>query len=92
MHAKIKIITTIKTTGNVGSFFIVDNDIPNQYRTYLSGNIDPDFRYYFIFNRTALMNDITVGTRQYDIGGPSIKGLVLDHGKMLGVDTWVVSA
>jgi hypothetical protein len=72
--------------------FIVDDDIPKQYRTYLSGTIDPDFRNNFIFNRTAFMNDITVGTRQYDIGGPSIKGLVLDHGKMLGVDTWVVSA
>ena len=27
---------------------IVDDDIPKQYQTYLSGNIDPDFRNNFI--------------------------------------------
>ncbi|HJL79000.1 MAG TPA: hypothetical protein QF355_06850, partial [Candidatus Marinimicrobia bacterium] len=72
--------------------FIVDDDIPIQYQTYLSGNIDPDFRNNFIYNRTSDMNDISIGTRQYDVGGPSIRGLVLDNGKMLGVDTWVISA
>ena len=38
------------------------------------------------------MNDISIGIRQYDINGPSIHGLVLDNGKMLGVDKGVISA
>ena len=67
--------------------------LPQQYRTYLSGNIDPDFRNNFIFNRTPDVNDASIGTRQYDIGGPSLHGLVLDeNGKMLGVNDWVISA
>ena len=72
--------------------FIVDDDIPKQYRTYLSGNIDPDFRNNFIYNRTSDMNDISIGTRQYDIGGPSIHGLILEDDKMKGVKDWVISA
>jgi hypothetical protein len=72
--------------------FIVDNDIPKQYQTYLSGNIDPDFRNNFIYNRTSDINDISIGTRQYDIGGPSIHGLILEDDKMKGVEDWVISA
>ena len=75
-----------------GGFLDADN-LPPQYRTYLSGNIDPDFRNNFIFNRTPDVNDASIGTRQYDIGGPSLHGLVLDeNGKMLGVNDWVISA
>ncbi len=72
--------------------FIDKEDLPQQYQTYLSGNIDPDFRNNSIFNRTSDLNDISIGTRQFDIGGPAIHGLVLDNGKMLGVDKWVISA
>ena len=71
--------------------FIDGGDIPKQYYTYLSGNVDPDFRNIFLFNRTADVNDISIGTGQYDIGGPSIHGLVLKNNKMLGVDKWVIS-
>ena len=72
--------------------FIDDDDIPQQYHIYLSGNIDPDFRKNFLFNRTADVNDISIGSGQYDIGGPSIHGVVLKNNKMLGVDKWVISA
>ena len=73
--------------------FLDATDLPRQYRTYLSGNIDPDFRNNYLFNRTADVNDASIGTRQYDIGGPSLHGLILDeNGKMLGVDNWVISA
>jgi hypothetical protein len=73
--------------------FLDATDLPRQYRTYLSGNIDPDFRNNYLFNRTADVNDASIGTRQYDIGGPSLHGLILDeNGKMLGVDSWVISA
>ena len=71
--------------------FIDKEDLPQQYQTYLSGNIDPDFRNNSIFNRTSDLNDISIGTRQFDIGGPAIHGLVLDNSKMLGVDKWVIS-
>ncbi len=73
--------------------FLDATDLPRQYRTYLSGNIDPDFRKNYLFNRTAYVNDASIGTRQYDIGGPSLHGLILDeNGKMLGLDSWVISA
>ena len=56
-------------------------------------DIDPDFRKNYIFNRTPDLNDASIGTRQYHIGGPSLHGLILDeNGKMLGVDSWVISA
>ena len=73
--------------------FLDSTNIPRQYRTYLSGNIDPDFQDDYLINRTANVNDVSIGTRQYDIGGPSIHGLVLDgNKKMLGVSNWVLSA
>ena len=72
--------------------FIINNNIPKQYLTYLSSNIDPDFRNSYIFNRTGEINDISMGVRQYDIGGPAIHGLLLHEGKMLGVDKWVIAA
>ena len=75
----------------VGGFLNSDN-LPKQYRTYLSGAIDPDFRNNFIFNRTGEINDISIGTRQYEIGGPAMHGLILDKSRMKGVSDWVVSA
>ena len=75
--------------------FLDTTNLPRQYHTYLSGNIDPDFRNNYLFNRTAEINDASIGTRQYDIGGPSLHGLVLiddSTNTMLGVDDWVISA
>ena len=75
--------------------FLDSTELPRQYRTYLSGNIDPDFRNNFIFNRTPNANNWSIGTRQYDIDGPSLHGLVLTDDstkKMLGVNDWVISA
>jgi len=51
-----------------------DKEIPNQYRTYLSGGIDPTFSSY-IYDRTgqssfALMQD------QYIQSGPALRGLL----------------
>ena len=38
------------------------------------------------------MNDASIGTRQYDVNGPSIHGLILEGDKMMGVNDWVISA
>ena len=71
--------------------FLDSSDLPQQYYTYLSSNIDPDFRNNFIFNRTSDLNDFAIGIRQYDIGGPSMHGLILENGKMKYVNDWVLS-
>jgi hypothetical protein len=72
--------------------FLDSNILPKQYYTYLSGNIDPDFRNNYLFNRTSDINDASIGIRQYDIRGPSIHGLILEDDKMKGVNDWVISA
>ena len=72
--------------------FLDSTNIPKQYFTFLSGNIDPDFRNNYLFNRTDNVNDASIGTRQYDIGGPSIHGLIIEDNKMKGVKDWVISA
>ncbi len=72
--------------------FLDTSDLPQQYLTYLSGNIDPDFRNGYIINRTPEVNDASVGIHQYDIGGPSMHGLILEGEKMMGVNNWVISA
>ena len=84
---KIKTKLRIWAGGFLDSF-----DLPRQYYTYLSGNIDPDFRNNYLFNRTDNVNDASIGTRQYDIGGPSIHGLIIEDDKMKGVKDWVISA
>ena len=72
--------------------FIHSNNLPNQYRTYLSGGVDPDFRSSSIFNRTGQANDISIGSRQFILDGPSLHGLVLnDNGKMKTGDDWLIS-
>ena len=72
--------------------FIYQVDLPQQYQTYLSGGIDPDFRNEYVINRSADLNDISIGTRQYEISGPSLNGLVIDEsGKMMGFNRWVFS-
>jgi hypothetical protein len=71
--------------------FLDKSDLPQQYLTYLSGNIDPDFRNGYIINRTSDINDASVGIYQYDIGGPSLHGLILENDKIKGVNNWVIS-
>ena len=72
--------------------FLIDENVPGQYLTYLSGNIDPDFRNNSLFNRTGTENNISIGTRQYDVQGPSIHGIVLDNDRLLGIKKWIFSA
>ena len=72
--------------------FLDTTDLPNQYLTYLSSNIDPDFRNGYIFNRTPDINDISIGIRQYDIGGPAMHGLILENDKIKGINKWLISA
>ena len=72
--------------------FLIDENVPRQYLTYLSGNIDPDFRNNSLFNRTGTENNISIGTRQYDVQGPSIHGIVLDNDRLLGIKKWIFSA
>ena len=72
--------------------FIDKANLPMQYQTYLSGGIDPDFRNEYVMNRTLENNNISIGTGQYEISGPSLHGLILDdNGRMMGIDKWVFS-
>ena len=71
--------------------FLDKSDLPQQYLTYLSGNIDPDFRNGYIINRTSDINDASVGIYQYDIGGPAIHGLILEDDRIKGVNKWLIS-
>jgi hypothetical protein len=72
--------------------FIDKANLPMQYKTYLSGGVDPDFRNEYVMNRTLENNNISIGTGQYEISGPSLHGLILDdNGHMIGIDKWVFS-
>ena len=72
--------------------FINKKNLPVQYRTYLSGSVDPDFYSNDIINRTSESNNLSLGSKQYEISGPSIRGLVTtDQENMLGIDDWVMS-
>ena len=71
--------------------WIYSKDLPGQYYTYISGDIDPDFRNSYIFNRTPHLNDVSVGVRQYAVSGPSVHGIILENEKMKGVNSWVIS-
>ena len=72
--------------------FINKKNLPVQYRTYLSGSVDPDFYSNDIINRTSESNNLSLGSKQYEISGPSIRGLVItDQENMLGIDDWVMS-
>ena len=70
--------------GWVGSF-INDGYIPRQYRTYLSGGVDPNFNSTFVFNRMRL-NDNTypaIYDRQYIQDGPGLRGLAMSGTRAL---------
>ena len=75
--------------------FIDKTNLPKQYRTYLSGNIDPNFRNSYIYNRTNDVENFPIGIQQYDVGGPSIHGLLLSDrsisSKMKSFDNWLIS-
>ena len=57
--------------------FLNDKNVPNQYRTYLSGGVDPNFT-SVVFDRTG-QSGITVLNRQYIQHGPALRGLVKDN-------------
>ena len=61
--------------GWAGDFYN-DNEIPKQYRTYLSGGIDPMFASY-IYDRTG-RSSYTIMQNQYIKKGPALRGLVKD--------------
>ena len=52
--------------------------MPAQYRTYLSGSIDPDFEQN-ILDRTGNSESIQVLSHIYYGNGPGFRGLVLDE-------------
>ncbi|MEE8341658.1 MAG: hypothetical protein V3R52_06140, partial [Candidatus Neomarinimicrobiota bacterium] len=70
--------------GWVGSF-LNDRYIPRQYRTYLSGGVDPNFDSAFIFNRMKPVDNTLplIYKRQYLQDGPSLRGLVTLNDRVL---------
>ncbi len=71
--------------------FLNNTDVPNQYRTYLGGGIDPDFESKFVFNRTddGGKGIANLYDEQYIQDGPGLRGLVL--GKTSEQTTWGVN-
>ena len=59
------------------SGYLFTEDLPAQYRTYLSGSIDPDFEQN-ILDRTGNSKSFQVLSHIYYDGGPALRGLVLD--------------
>jgi hypothetical protein len=64
---------------------ISDDDLPTQYRNYLSGGVDPNFENSFILNRT--FDDgkgyLNIYEDQYSRSGPGLHGLALDNGAVV---------
>ncbi len=60
--------------------FLNDGYIPRQYRTYISGGVDPDFNSAFVFNRMTLDDNTypTIYELQYIQDGPGLRGIVLE--------------
>lgn len=75
-------ITSLR--GWVGSF-LNDSYIPRQYRTYLSGGVDPNFNSTFVFNRMNLddNNFPAIYKSQYIQDGPGLRGLVTNGNRVL---------
>ncbi len=57
--------------------FINDKDVPNQYRSYLSGGVDPNFS-SMVIDRTG-KSGMALLHNQYIQEGPSMRGLVVDE-------------
>lgn len=71
---------SVKVRGYVGSF-LSGKEIPNQYKIWMSGGVDPDFESTSIFNRTD--NGGNPNGSKYDIydeqylqRGPALRGAV----------------
>ncbi|MEE9166207.1 MAG: M1 family metallopeptidase [Candidatus Neomarinimicrobiota bacterium] len=66
-----------KARGWLGTFFLAD-DVPPQYRIWMSGGVDPDFANSFVFDRTP--GETTTFLRIYDhhyiLAGPGLRGAV----------------
>lgn len=54
--------------------FLSNKEIPNQYRTYLSGGIDPTFSSY-VYDRTG-QSSFALMQNQYIQKGPALRGLL----------------
>jgi hypothetical protein len=74
----------VNLRGWVGSF-LNDSYIPRQYRTYLSGGVDPNFNSTFVFNRMKLEDNTypAIYKRQYIQDGPSLRGLVMKDNRAI---------
>ncbi len=77
-----KSITNLR--GWVGTF-LNDGYIPQQYNTYLSGGVDPNFNSAFVFNRMELDDNTfpAIYERQYIQDGPGLRGLVMDGNRAI---------
>ncbi len=60
-----------------GETFISDKKVPLQYRTYLSGGVNPDFN-ESVLDRTGKSKNLRVLNNMIHKGGPELRGLVLD--------------
>ena len=60
------------------SGYLFTEDLPAQYRTYLSGSIDPDFEKN-ILDRTGKSEATQVLSHIFYDNGPGLRGLVLDE-------------
>ena len=67
----------LKIRGWAGDFHN-DSEIPKQYRTYLSGGIDPMFSSY-IYDRTG-QSSFAIMQNQYIQNGPALRGLLKEGG------------
>ena len=67
----------IKTSlfAGVGSF-LVSNNIPLQYRYYLSGNVDPDFEQLVMIDRMGTSSDLKVLHNTYH--GSGMRGIKVE--------------
>ena len=70
-----RIVTNIKF---YLSNYFVKRDLPAQYRTYLSGSVDPDFEGN-ILDRTGKSNNIKVLSNLFYYDGPGLRGLILNE-------------
>ena len=70
-----RIVTNIKL---YLSNYFVKRDLPAQYRTYLSGSVDPDFEGN-ILDRTGKSNNIKVLSNLFYYDGPGLRGLILNE-------------
>ncbi len=65
--------------------FLNDSYIPRQYRTYLSGGVDPNFNSTMVFNRMTVDNNTypAIYERQYIQDGPGLRGVAMDGNRAL---------